>query len=279
MEIIPFADAVKRLGTQTPIGSALASKEWAGVSPALRGLSVFSSRVESVRFLETLKQSLDIRARLESGSITGDKPGTSRVMGRDAIIRELKATAQRLGIGGGTQSITDIQSNQRLRLIVDMNETRAYEFGRWKAAMREGALDAFPAQEFRRIETREQPRLDWPARWAAAGGEFYEGDRMIALKTDPVWARLSKFGTPWPPFDWGSGMGLSDIGRDESDRLGLTKADDEIEPPPARDLADYPAQASTAGLPREAIDRLVEGLGGKAEYDPRRELITFKVGA
>jgi hypothetical protein len=32
-------------------------------------------------------------------------------------------------------------------------------------------------------------------------------------------------------------------------------------------------------LPSEAIDRLVEGLGGKAEYDPRRELITFKVGA
>lgn len=44
---------------------------------------------------------------------------------------------------------------------------------------------------------------------------------MIALKTDPVWAKLSRFGTPWPPFDFGSGMGVQDVDYDEAVALGL----------------------------------------------------------
>jgi hypothetical protein len=80
-------------------------------------------------------------------------------------------------------------------------------------------LDAFPAQELVREEDRKQPR-DWESRWTAAGGELIDG-RMVALKTDPIWTKISRFGTPWPPFDFGSGMGLNDISRDEAEQLGL----------------------------------------------------------
>ena len=44
---------------------------------------------------------------------------------------------------------------------------------------------------------------------------------MIALKTDPVWERLSVFGHPFPPFDWGSGMGVVDVDRKTAIELGL----------------------------------------------------------
>jgi hypothetical protein len=46
---------------------------------------------------------------------------------------------------------------------------------------------------------------------------------MVALKTSPIWQGLSIFGTPWPPFDYGSGWGVVDVDRQESDELGLTK--------------------------------------------------------
>ncbi|MBR0198127.1 MAG: hypothetical protein IJQ34_08330, partial [Kiritimatiellae bacterium] len=67
----------------------------------------------------------------------------------------------------------------------------------------------------------KNPRGDWPKRWQKAGGKIFPGGRMIALKDDPVWVKLSVFDNPFPPFDWGSGMGLEDIGRKEAVKLGL----------------------------------------------------------
>ena len=57
-------------------------------------------------------------------------------------------------------------------------------------------------------------------RWEAAGGQFTNG-RMAALKTDPIRAAISRFGDPFPPFDYGSDMGLRDIDREEAEALGL----------------------------------------------------------
>lgn len=39
---------------------------------------------------------------------------------------------------------------------------------------------------------------------------------MIALKSDRVWTNFSRFGRPYPPSDFGSGMGVEDIDRDEA---------------------------------------------------------------
>ena len=92
--------------------------------------------------------------------------------------------------------------------------------------MSPGAFAAFPAQEFTRIAHRRNQRQDWPQRWAKAGGKTY-GGRMIALKDDPVWERLSVFGNPFPPFDWGSGMGVLDVDRKTAIQLGLV-SDEEL---------------------------------------------------
>jgi hypothetical protein len=55
---------------------------------------------------------------------------------------------------------------------------------------------------------------------------------MVALKTDPVWVALSRFGVPWPPFDFGSGMILRNVARAEALSLGLLKEDDVLEADP-----------------------------------------------
>jgi hypothetical protein len=54
--------------------------------------------------------------------------------------------------------------------------------------------------------------------------------RFVALKTDPVWKKLSRFGTPWPPFDYGSGMGLRDLSRRDAVALGLLEKGERVEP-------------------------------------------------
>lgn len=89
-------------------------------------------------------------------------------------------------------------------------------------------LDAFPAQELVRKEGRKAPRA-WHKRWTEAGGTLHEG-RMVALKTDAVWTKINRFGTPWPPFDFQSGMGLVELDRDEAEVLGLITMDDVLEP-------------------------------------------------
>ncbi|MBQ9343900.1 MAG: hypothetical protein IJT88_01635 [Kiritimatiellae bacterium] len=61
---------------------------------------------------------------------------------------------------------------------------------------------------------------------------------MIALKDDPIWAAISRFGTPWSPFDFGNGMDVQDVDWNEAAELGVLKEDD---PPPKMEPKDFNA--------------------------------------
>jgi hypothetical protein len=110
----------------------------------------------------------------------------------------------------------------------------------------------WPAQELVRVIDSEHPR-DWATRWAEAGGEF-SGGRMIALKNDPIWEKISRFGTPYPPFDFNSGMDVADVDRDEAVALGLIDRDEQVEP----QIEDFNARLE-ASLP-DADPATMEGL-------------------
>ena len=62
-------------------------------------------------------------------------------------------------------------------------------------------------------------------------------NRMVALKSDPVWTKISRFGHPYPPFDWGSGMGVEDVSREDAIALGVIKED--YSPPPSSPLKAF----------------------------------------
>lgn len=45
-----------------------------------------------------------------------------------------------------------------------------------------------------------------------------------------MWKNLSRFGSPYPPFDYGSGMGVRNVDREESIAEGVIAAGDVIAP-------------------------------------------------
>jgi hypothetical protein len=114
----------------------------------------------------------------------------------------------------------------RLGLIYDMQVQSAQNFARRKMDLDPDVLDQFPA--YRLTEsTADEPRGDawWRSRWNEAGAEAgWDGalrSQYVALKTSPIWLALSRFGVPWPPFDFGSTRELEDVDRAEAERLEL----------------------------------------------------------
>lgn len=242
--IAPLEQAVKYFGEKSVVASKLRSKDWQDVPLALRDRAFFSSAVEDARFLSVAQAKISDALKMQREKVAGGEA----IVDRSSFIGDLRKLA--LPISESANPFADtglgnIASRARLGLIFDMQVQGAQGFANWKAGNDADVLDAFPAQELVRIERRKQPR-DWPARWQQAGGKFF-GGRMVALKTDPVWAAISRFGTPWPPFDFGSGMDVRDVSRAEAEDMGLLQRGENVEPTAEEDF-NAELQASTEGL-------------------------------
>jgi len=269
----PLADAVQKLGSKGVVPSLLRTAEWADVPVELRDKAFFSAGVDWARFLDDSKAKLADAIALRKEQVAN---GTAYV-DRSSFIGDMRklVLSQRSssppgGEGGGEGSLTDLASRARLGLIFDMQTQSAAGYARFKYEQDPDVLNAFPAQELVREESRLRPR-DWTARWAEAGGELY-GARMIALKTDPVWTAISRFGVPWPPFDFGSGMGVRDISREEAEQIGLLQASDVLTPSEALDfLAETEVDVGSISpetllMMQSAFGDKLEISGGKARW-------------
>ena len=197
------------------VGSGLDSSQWNQIQAGFRNRAFFSSRVAEVNILAAMRERV---AKYAEGETDLSK---IRMMIRDDLRRANYTPEPRQ-----ENTIHDLFSQARLDVIIKTNVAQARGYMQYAEGMSPGAFAAFPAQEFTRIAHRRNQRQDWPQRWAKAGGKTY-GGRMIALKDDPVWERLSVFGNPFPPFDWGSGMGVLDVDRKTAIRLGLI-SDEEL---------------------------------------------------
>ena len=203
------------------VTSGLSSAEWTAMSAALRDRAFFSSRIESVRFLETCRTRI---AQLLDGAKNKDGAITSRAQ----VVSDIMRAARDAGISQGTESLKDPGSVARANVIIDTNAAMAAGYARAEQSNTLGARLAFPAQELVRVEERMVHR-QWRSIWESKGGKIYEGKRMIALKEDPIWIAISAFGHPYPPFNFNSGMGLEDVSYDEAVKLGVIK--DDYQPP------------------------------------------------
>lgn len=203
---------------KTLVTSGLNSAQWNQVQAGLRDRAFFSSRVESARFLHAAKSQI--------GDLADGHRSASEIR------RDLRALADAEGYtpeAGDEGTIKDLRSRQRLDVIIQTNARQARGYMQQLEGNTPGALAAFPAQELIRTRARKVPR-EWDQRWRGQGGRLY-ASRMIALKGDPVWHKISAFGVPWPPFDFGSGMGVQDIDRAEAIALGIIQPDDPPPPP------------------------------------------------
>jgi hypothetical protein len=269
---MPLPEAVESISRRTPLGTMLRSAELERLPLEIRDAAFFSAQVENERILVAAQKRIQQRVNLERSKLADGKEGV--FMDRRRFIDEMRGELGKLGYRpdpAKAGTIQDLTSTGRLGLIWDMNLAQAEGAAAWKTSMSEVALRVEPAMEFVRLEQRMEHRK-WPARWQALGGIFYPGTadypegRMIALKTSDIWRRLNRFGVPWKPFDWGSGMGTRGVGRREALKLGVIKRGD-----PPQKAENLPLttglQASVKGLPEVSRDRLRSEMGDAIRFD------------
>lgn len=194
---------------------------WSKVQAGLRDRAFFSSQVTEAKILYAMRQNV---AELVKG---GKSPSEVR--------RDLRAYLDSIGydpdkdLKPGEKSrrgtIKDLYTKARLDVMMKTNADQAKGYASHIRATTTGAILAFPAYEFVRVEKRKMQR-DWGARWKAAADKVgWDGvaksGGMIALKTSPIWVALSRFGNPFPPFDFNSGMGVRDVKKSKCREIGL----------------------------------------------------------
>jgi hypothetical protein len=92
---------------------------------------------------------------------------------------------------------------------------------------------------------------------------------MIARKDSPVWAAISRFGNPIPPYDFNSGMDVLEINRDEAIALGVMTEDEQVQP--QQELLTENLQAGAAGITEDVYGAMrdVFNAGGEVQIDKR----------
>lgn len=256
-EPLPFREAIESRAVRQLLPTDFRTRLLEEIPAQLRERAMFSAGVTNTEFLQQASDSID---ELLAGK-------TDRATKR-AELKKLLARLEYRPVEGEEGTLTDLSSDKRLNLILDTNLQMAQGYGHFEQGQDPAVRDAFPAQELIRVVEAKEPR-PWADIWEKAGGTFYPlngGSRMIAKKfpADRIWQKISRFGLPYPPFDFGSGMDVIDISRDEAVELGVISEDEEI-PPHSRDFnADLQAtpEVRSAAL-REA---LLEQLAGVAEF-------------
>jgi hypothetical protein len=265
----PFQDAVETMAGKTPVGSPLTSAEWDLLPGEVKLRLMFSSTVEDERILAEMQARLQDRVNLEKR----DGRTVDRVTFIDEMHRILRESGYKRPDGVRKGSLQDLKSARRLGLVWDMNLAQAQGYSRWKAGMDPDVLLMVPCRELIRVLARVEHR-DWPRIWEMAGGEFYGGygsnpdypnskGRMMARADDEIWVRISRFGVPWEPFDWGSGMGTRNVRRKLAEQLGVIQPGERVTP------LDTPfndgVKASLATVPQSARQRILDALAGDVE--------------
>lgn len=235
---MPFREALDAHDVRSILPTTGRTRDTQQLESAIKRRSIWSATVALAKPLELIRDGT-------GAMLTGQAD--------QATVRlAIKELWKSLGFHGDPASpaLLDVTSTERINLQLETQVATMRGAGWHEQGMQPDVLDEFPAQEF--YDTRpggEQRRKDWPDRWIKAGGKFYD-DRMIALKTDPVWGRLGSpelfpdgLENPWPPFAFNSAWRVRDIGRDEAEALELIAPNEELLPQPLdleRDLAAAP---------------------------------------
>src|SRR5690349_13700546 len=99
---IPFQEAIDKLGSKSIIGSTLDSEQWSRVPVALRERGFFSSTVESTRFLQRGRDSINdflTSAREEITLPDGSKTTALKIGSRADFVKQMQDFAYSEGMG------------------------------------------------------------------------------------------------------------------------------------------------------------------------------------
>jgi hypothetical protein len=219
---MPPPTASELLTRKHAVPSDMLSRDWARVDLAIRERSFFMASVNNHEILDVFKTA---SIGLEAGQYN-----TARA---SEIVRE-KLKAKGYAPKPGTEgSIKDLSSWHRIRVTLETNRGLVQGMAGYSRQL--AAVRVFPAKRMVRLTPKKEPR-NWPQRWlqvaaSVAAIGINVGD-MSAHIMHPVWVKLSRFGAPYPIYDFGSGMGDKALRLDEARKLGVDQM-----PPPAEPTA------------------------------------------
>lgn len=223
---MPYQEALDQTQAKTLLPTSLGSRDLARLKPEVRERARFSAKVRSAEHLSVLDTGVN---DLVAGQID---VATARLQLKQFLVRTGYMPPE-----GQEGTLKDFSSDARINLQLQTNVRQAQGYGWWKQGQDADLLDAFPAQEFVRVEGRLNPRDDWPDRWNTAraiagsmGATNSDTGRMVALKNHRIWTELSRFRTPYEPFDFNSGMGVEDVSRTDAIDLEIIDRDTQIFP-------------------------------------------------
>lgn len=237
---ISIDTALKHQHAKAVLPTSLSSSEiQQQLSAEIRRHSVFSARTTHEGYIKDFSRMLK---NLVSGDTVED-PATGELRPRAAgegfnpslvrtrmqnYLKEIGYTPD-TGTEGG---LTDLSSDKRVDLIIDTQTKMAQGYARNEAAQDPDVLEDFPADEMYR-QRRSKVSRDWDIIWNTKRSELGDATSaslatgkdgpFVALKNDPIWTAISRFGNPYPPFDYNSGMWVRDADDALAERLGVLK--------------------------------------------------------
>lgn len=200
------------------IPSELRSREWEAARVDYWRMERAFVMAGKVRF-EDAQACRNAAAALANGKV-------SLIEARRAVREELERAGYR-PTPGTAGTIKDIYTPRRLDVTLKTNVNMARGYAE-KNRLTGNAM--YPASELHRNRQSREPR-DWQTRWnEAAASVNYEGvardGSFIALNDSPIWAALSRWRTPYPPFDYGSGMWWRPVKWRVAEKKGLVTDED-----------------------------------------------------
>jgi len=283
-DALRFAAAKRVLSLSPSVGTRELEES---LAPQIRERAFYSARTPYAGYLADVSNQItrmvqpDVRITPEGLIPTG--PGES--ISPAQVRARMKQTLAALGYQpdpdkrGGLQ---DLSSDRRVNLIIDTNLKMARGYGQWRESQDSTVLDIWPADELYRALSRRAER-DWQGRWnearAALGSATTatiarsSAGPFVALKNDPIWQKISRFGNPYPPFDFGSGMRVREVARRRAVELGVIR--EQSRPPaPARDPLNEEFEVETGNMPAGILQALRTALAGVLQQRAGKLFIT-----
>lgn len=236
---------------------AMSTAQWDMVDAQIRERAFFMAGVDNARILSAFQH---VAKEIAAGRM-------SLPEGRRKL-REFLAAIGYEPAADDAGTLKDLTSRRRLDVALQTNADLAAGWAQRKA----GLLDiANPGQELYRAKQARVPR-DWANRWAeAAAAVNWEGvargGQMVALKTSPIWVELSRFGYPYPPFDFNSGMWVRPVSDDDCAALGLLADEEWLDKQlaAAEEGLNEGTEADCSDMSAEVLAELDRALGSVGE--------------
>ena len=260
-----MATASEYISRREVTAIAKTTAEWDMVEAQVRERAFFMAGVENARILQEFK---DAAHEIAAGKLTTNE-ARKRLRGALRAAGYEPAEDERGGIH-------DLSSRRRMEVTLRTNVDMARG---WMQREQMKKDKSQPGLRLYRAQDAQNPR-NWAERWKAAATEVdwqgvARGGQMVALIESPIWEKLSRFGQPYPPFDFGSKMRVRAVPYAECEKLGLVGDGDFVAGDTEEEIDDFatdPVEKMGDEMPGLSAERLEVALDSPMNHEQRKQV-------